>query len=205
MSWDWDEIGRTRRRAKSYRNALQNDLKSAKSRTEKNAIRSNIRALDKYVKQSYRGSGYDPQKAANMIESQLPQGKNKRMGRIQRRNFVFRQQFRQAQFRNDTGLGRNGAAKVKIFYKATQAIWDRPGISPQERDRVVMRALGTSDFAEAVDIVLRKNQKALKAVSGLNASVEITDENAGWYQGIGNDVDEIGSPDYLNYVVSVVR
>lgn len=204
---DWKSIGATRKRAKAYVRTLKNDISKAKSLTEKNALRVRVNAINRNIERSYRGNKYafNATKAAEMLEAQLPVKNGKRMTRIQRKNYIFRQQFRRAQQNNNTGLGKNGAAKVKIFYRATQQLWDKPSIRPDMRDYVILSKLGFSDFGEAVDYVLSKNGKALKAVSGLDIKAEITDENAGWYQGLGGEIDDGTSPDYMNYVESVLR
>lgn len=66
-------------------------------------------------------------------------------------------------------------AETKIFYKATQKAWQRPGVSVKERNQAILEYYGYENLSELVSDILTMNSKAVEA-SQLFYSEELTPE-----------------------------
>lgn len=84
--------------------------------------------------------------------------------RQERRNVVYRSQLRM-ESRGGTSAMFGGAAaedyREKIFYMSTQHIWR--GLAPEDRDKAILKALGTDSLEEAYQMVMAENEEALEA------------------------------------------
>ena len=184
-----------RRRAKRYVARLTKQLEATKSRTERRIIKSQIKATQSAIKESYRGSGYSIAGAKQKIENIT----NAKQGK-QRLNDVFRQQIGLASSGKKSllGSGKTGQMKVKAFYRATQKYWS--GTAPNDRNAAIMKALGVSSLAEAYDAIMRRQdvKEALKiAKNGDSLTIANTAENIAFSEGI----DEFeASPQYLGFI-----
>jgi len=178
---------------------LQRQIDRSHSRIEKTALRKYARSLSKQIERTYRGSGYSQQQALNVLKSQA--GSTKGMSAKQRSNKIFQQQIGLASRGAQSSIGQLGKEKTKIFYAATQNIWQ--GLPPAKRNKAIMAALGTDSMAEAYDKVMKKQSQAINAAKGLYKPIGVTDENAGFYNDMSGEDVEI-SPKYLDFI-TVIR
>lgn len=61
-----------------------------------------------------------------------------------------------------SALGDLGREKVKIFWRYTQNIWQRPDVPPEKRLEVIMRAYGADSLSELFDVIMQRNEQALQ-------------------------------------------
>lgn len=88
----------------------------------------------------------------------------------QRRAFnIFRQEMRIASKGGPSALGEFGREKVKIFWRYTQNIWQRPDVPPDKRLEVVMQAYGATSLSELFEIIMQRNEKALEYMRNMKA------------------------------------
>lgn len=80
-----------------------------------------------------------------------------------RRSFnIFRQEMRIASKGLPSALGDLGREKVKIFWRYTQNVWQRPDVPPEKRLEVIMRAYGADSLSELFDVIMQRNEQALQ-------------------------------------------
>lgn len=191
-----DETYNVRRRAKRYVASLEREISRTQSAVGRRALRKYARNITRQLKKTYRGSGYDIGKATKLL-LELVGSKTGVTGQS-RANYVFRQQLGIASRggKSSIGSGYLAQAKVKIFYRATQRIWE--GAVAQSRNKLIMAALGMDSLAEAFDFVMARQQLAIKAAQGNLEPIEDTAENILFAEGLVSE--PVVSPDYLDYV-----
>ena len=187
-----DEVYNVRRRAKRYVKSLEKQVNQSKSATERRVLRRYIRNLNETIAGTYRGSGRSIDKSVAALKSQIQRGKSG----TARANYVFQQQIGLAGRGRKSALGKYGAQKVKIFYTATQRIWQ--GAPASQRNKLIMAELGASSLGEAFDMVMKRNKAALDMAKGLYEPIGDTAENIAFAQGLIEDIQT--SPEYLDYV-----
>lgn len=187
-----DEVYNVRRRAKRYVKSLEKQVNQSKSATERRVLRRYIRNLNETIAGTYRGSGRSIDKSVAALKSQIQRGKSG----TARANYVFQQQIGLAGRGRKSALGKYGAQKVKIFYTATQRIWQ--GAPASQRNKLIMAELGASSLGEAFDMVMKRNKTALDMAKGLYEPIGDTAENIAFAQGLIEDIQT--SPEYLDYV-----
>lgn len=187
-----DEVYNVRRRAKRYVKSLEKQVNQSKSATERRVLRRYIRNLNETIAGTYRGSGRSIDKSVAALKSQTQKGKTG----TARANYVFQQQIGLAGSGRKSALGKYGAQKVKIFYTATQRIWQ--GAPASQRNKLIMAELGASSLGEAFDMVMKRNKTALDMAKGLYEPIGDTAENIAFAQGLIEDIQT--SPEYLDYV-----
>lgn len=88
----------------------------------------------------------------------------------QRRAFnIFRQEMRIASKDGPSALGEFGREKVKIFWRYTQNIWQRPDVPPDKRLEAVMQAYGATSLSELFETIMQRNEKALEYMRNMKA------------------------------------
>lgn len=187
-----DEVYNVRRRAKRYVKSLEKQVNRSKSATERRVLRRYIRNLNEAIAGTYRGSGRSIDKSVAALKSQTQRGKSG----TARANYIFQQQLGLASRDRKSALGKYGAQKVKIFYAATQRIWQ--GAPASQRNKLIMAELGASSLGEAFDTIMKRNKAALDMVKGLYEPIGDTAENIAFAQGLIEDIQT--SPEYLDYV-----
>lgn len=187
-----DEVYNVRRRAKRYVKSLEKQVNQSKSATERRVLRRYIRNLNETIAGTYRGSGRSIDKSVAALKSQTQNGKSG----TARANYIFQQQIGLASRDRKSALGKYGAQKVKIFYAATQRIWQ--GAPASQRNKLIMAELGASSLGEAFDTIMKRNKAALDMVKGLYEPIGDTAENIAFAQGLIEDIQT--SPEYLDYV-----
>lgn len=187
-----DEVYNVRRCAKRYVKSLEKQVNRSKSATERRVLRRYIRNLNEAIAGTYRGSGRSIDKSVAALKSQTQRGKSG----TARANYIFQQQLGLASRGRKSALGKYGAQKVKIFYAATQRIWQ--GAPASQRNKLIMAELGASSLGEAFDTIMKRNKAALDMVKGLYEPIGDTAENIAFAQGLIEDIQT--SPEYLDYV-----
>ncbi len=114
----------------------------------------------------------------------------------QRRAFnIFRQEMRIASKGGSSALGEFGREKVKIFWRYTQNIWQRPDVPPDKRLEAVMKAYGATSLGELFENIMERNEKALEYARNMKAHFgeleDYTDVDGGspiWLLAVSPDV-----------------
>lgn len=111
---------------------------------------------------------------------------------------IFRNEMRMAAKGLPSALGDDlSREKVKIFWRYTQNVWQRPDVAPDKRLEAIMKAYDTNSLSELFDTIMSRNEKALQYAKRMKMHVgELEDDT---------DVDG-GSPIWLMLVTpDVIR
>lgn len=108
---------------------------------------------------------------------------------------IFRTEMRMASKGMPSALGDMGREKVKVFWRYTQNVWQKPNIPPNKRLEAVMQAYDADSLSELFDTIMQRNEKALKYAANMKAHTgdleDSTDVDGGspvWLAAVSPDV-----------------
>lgn len=179
-----DVLTAKRKRVRRVINSLQKSITDTMPESEANARRNYIKRLESQLKKTYVGrmSNRDMRRelyqraneAADTLVRQAAEvrgGKGRVMER--RRSFnIFRAEMRMASKGQASVLGELGREKVKIFWRYTQNIWQKPNIPPDKRLEAVMKAYDADSLSELFDTIMSRNEKVLQYARGMKAHTD---------------------------------
>ena len=202
-----DVLTAKRKRVTRAINSLKKSITDAMPESEANARRDYIQRLESQLKKTYVGRVSNRamreelyQRANETADALVRQvgevrgGKGSAMER--RRSFnIFRTEMRMASKGQPSVLGEFGREKVKIFWRYTQNIWQKPNISPDKRLEAVMKAYGADSLSELFDIIMARNEKVLQYAKNMKTHTgdleDYTDTDGGspiWLVAVSPDV-----------------
>lgn len=169
-----DILTAKRKRVKRAINTIRKSITDTMPESERHARMMYVQRLETTLKQTYVGRVQNRQlraeayarakenadKLVRVVET-VKGGGGKRGER--RRSFnIFRQEMRIASKSLPSALGDLGREKVKIFWRYTQNVWQRPDVPPEKRLEVIMRAYGADSLSELFDTIMQRNEAALQ-------------------------------------------
>ena len=169
-----DILTAKRKRVKRAINTIRKSITDTMPESERHARMMYVQRLETSLKQTYVGRVQNRQlraeayarakenadKLVRVVET-VKGGGGKRGER--RRSFnIFRQEMRIASKGLPSALGDLGREKVKIFWRYTQNVWQRPDVPPEKRLEVIMRAYGADSLSELFDTIMQRNEAALQ-------------------------------------------
>lgn len=202
-----DVLTAKRKRVRRTINSLKKSITDAMPESEANARRDYIQRLESQLKKTYVGRVSNramreelyqrANEAADMLARQVSEvrgGKGRAMER--RRSFnIFRTEMRLASKGQSSVLGELGREKVKIFWRYTQNIWQKPNIPPDKRLEAVMKAYDADSLSELFDTIMARNEKVLRYAKSMKAHTgdleDYTDTDGGspiWLVAVSPDV-----------------
>lgn len=185
-----DALAEKRRKIKRTIASLRKSITRKMATSERKARRATIRTLERGLKNTYVGRVTNSElreeafaRAEENLNSLLQTSSIARKNRTgkkaeaQRTERLFKNEMRQAGKSNSTifGNGEMSRVKMKIFWRATQNIWQRPGIPPEKRLDAIKEAYGTNNLFEIFDKVMANNKKALEYANKVMAGEIIED------------------------------
>lgn len=174
-----DILTAKRKRVQRAINTIRKSITDAMPESERRARTMYVQRLETSLKQTYVGRIQNKQlraeayarakenvdKLARVAET-VKGGGGKRGER--RRSFnIFRQEMRVASKGVPSALGDLGREKVKIFWRYTQNIWQRPDVPPEKRLEVIMEAYGANSLSELFDTIMHRNEKVLEYIKNM--------------------------------------
>lgn len=94
-----------------------------------------------------------------------------------------------------SALGEMGREKIKIFWRYTQNVWQKPGIPADKRLEAIMEAYGANSLSELFDTIMQRNEKALRYAERMKTHTgeleDYTDVDGGspvWLVAVSPDV-----------------
>lgn len=202
-----DVLTAKRKRVTRAINSLKKSITDAMPESEANVRRDYIQRLESQLKKTYVGRVSNramceelyqrANEAADMLVRQVGEvrgGKGRAMER--RRSFnIFRTEMRMASKGQPSVLGELGREKVKIFWRYTQNIWQKPNIPPDKRLEAVMKAYDADSLSELFDTIMARNEKVLRYAKSMKAHTgeleDYTDTDGGspiWLVAVSPDV-----------------
>lgn len=209
-------------RAKGKRAIVRMDKLLANQKlkpNEKMTIQATIKELQKYIGETYipreqRIMTAQLQKTINAAAAKveaLNEATKLGFGKNGAKNMFTQNQLNMATKKFDNALDKAAnpsmysSGDVKIFYKATQKIWEG---QPGNRNKLIMKYFDTNDLNEAFEKVMSSNKaryaRAIESYATDHNSLEgLTPEQREYYErelSTDNDQQDEDSPEYLVFV-----
>ena len=178
-----DVLTAKRKRVRRAINTIRKSVTEGMPESERRARTTYVQRLEGELKKTYVGRIRNKQMRieayarANEIADRLTKqvatvkGGGGRRGEQRRAFNIFRQEMRMASKGAPSALGEFGREKVKIFWRYTQNIWQRPDVPPDKRLNAVMKAYGATSLSELFETVMERNRKALEYAQNMKMHI----------------------------------
>lgn len=202
-----DVLTAKRKRVRRAINSLKKSINANMPESEARVRRAYIGRLESQLKNTYVGRTKNPamrnelyQRANEKADKLVRQAAEVRGGRgrarERARSFnIFRTEMRMASKGMPSALGDMGREKVKVFWRYTQNVWQKPNIPPNKRLEAIMQAYDADSLSELFDTIMQRNEKALKYAERMKAHTgdleDSTDVDGGspvWLVAVSPDV-----------------
>ena len=195
-----DVLTAKRKRVQRAINTIRKSITDAMPESERRVRADYVQRLETQLKQTYvgriRNSGLRAEayaranEIADTLSRQVAQvrGGGGRRGERRRSFNIFKQEMRMASKGMPSALGEMGREKVKIFWRYTQNVWQRPDVPADKRYEAIMEAYGANSLSELFDSIMQRNEKALQHAERMKTHTGELEDNT--------DVDG-GSPVWL--------
>lgn len=174
-----DILTAKRKRVRRAINTIRKSITPRMPESERHARMMYVQRLETNLKQTYVGRVQNRQlrveayarameNADKLVrQAETVKGGGGKRGE-QRRSFnIFRQEMRVASKGMPSALGDLGREKVKIFWRYTQNIWQRPDVPPEKRLEVIMEAYGANSLSELFDTIMQRNEKVMEYIKNM--------------------------------------
>lgn len=178
-----DVLTAKRKRVRRAINTIRKSITAGMPESERRARTAYVQRLEADLQKTYVGRVRDKAQRteayarANEIADRLTKqaatvrGGGGKRGEQRRAFNIFRQEMRIASNGNPSALGEFGREKVKIFWRYTQNIWQRPDVPPDKRLETVMKAYGATSLSELFDTIMERNKKALEYAQNMKMHI----------------------------------
>lgn len=178
-----DVLTAKRKRVRRAINTIRKSITAEMPESERRARTVYVQRLEADLQKTYVGRVRDKAQRteayarANEIAERLTKqvvtvkGGGGKRGEQRRAFNIFRQEMRIASNGNPSALGEFGREKVKIFWRYTQNIWQRPDVPPDKRLEAVMKAYGATSLSELFETIMERNKKALEYAQNMKMHI----------------------------------
>jgi hypothetical protein len=178
-----DVLTAKRKRVRRAINTIRKSINEGMPESERRARTTYVQRLEKELQKTYVGRIRNKQMRveayarANEIADTLTKqaadvkGGGGKRGEQRRAFNIFRQEMRIASKGSPSALGELGREKVKIFWRFTQNIWQRPDVPPDKRLEAVMKAYGATSLSELFENIMERNKKALEYAQNMKMHI----------------------------------
>lgn len=169
-----DVLTAKRKRVRRAINSLKKSITDTMPESEANARRVYIQRLETQLKNTYVGRirnaamRDEAYQRANEIADRLVRqagevrgGKGRARERARAFN-IFREEMRIASKGMPSALGDLGREKIKVFWRYTQNIWQKPNVPPNKRLEAIMKAYDADSLSALFDTIMQRNEKVLE-------------------------------------------
>lgn len=169
-----DVLTAKRKRVRRAINTIRKSIVEGMPESERRARTVYVQRLEMELSKTYVGRirnkqmRIDAYARANEIadtltkQSATVKGGGGKRGEQRRAFNIFRQEMRIASKGGPSALGEFGREQVKIFWRYTQNIWQRPDVPPDKRLEAVMQAYGATSLSELFETIMQRNEKVLE-------------------------------------------
>ena len=202
-----DALTAKRKRVQRVINTIRKSITDAMPESERRVRTDYVQRLENQLKQTYvgrirnRALRAEAYARANEIADTLTRqvatvrGGGGRRGERRRAFNIFKQEMRMASKGMPSALGEMGREKIKIFWRYTQNVWQKPGIPADKRLEAIMEAYGANSLSELFDTIMQRNEKALRYAERMKTHTgeleDYTDVDGGspvWLVAVSPDV-----------------
>lgn len=176
-----DVLTAKRKRVRRAINTIRKSITEGMPESERRARTAYVQRLEAELQKTYVGRirnkqmRIDAYARANEIadtltkQAAIVKGGGGKRGEQRRAFNIFRQEMRIASKGGPSALGEFGREQVKIFWRYTQNIWQRPDVPPDKRLEAVMQAYGATSLSELFETIMQRNEKALEYMRNMKA------------------------------------
>lgn len=202
-----DILTAKRKRVRRAINTIRKSITPQMPESERHARTMYVQRLETSLKQTYVGRIQNKQLRAEAYaratenatklvrQAETVKGGGGKRGERRRSFNIFRQEMRAASKGVPSALGDLGREKVKIFWRYTQNIWQRPDVPPEKRLEVIMRAYDADLLSKLFDDIMQRNEQALQYakrmqmhVGDLEDAVDVDGGSPIWLVAVSPDV-----------------
>ena len=202
-----DVLTAKRKRVQRAINSIRKSVTSGMPESERRVRTDYVQRLENQLKQTYVGRirnaalRTEAYARANEIADALTRqaatvrGGGGKRGERRRAFNIFKQEMRMASKGMPSALGEMGREKVKIFWRYTQNVWQKPGVPADKRLEAIMEAYGANSLSELFDTIMQRNEKALQYAERMKTHIgeleDYTDVDGGspvWLVAVSPDV-----------------
>lgn len=174
-----DILTAKRKRVRRAINTIRKSITPGMPESERHARTMYVQRLETSLKQTYVGRIQNKQlrveayarameNAVKLVrQAETVKGGGGKRGERRRSFNIFRQEMRMASKGMPSALGDLGREKVKIFWRYTQNIWQRPDVPPEKRLEIIMKAYGANSLSELFDTIMQRNEKVLGYIKNM--------------------------------------
>lgn len=178
-----DILTAKRKRVQRAINTIRKSITGTMPESERRARTAYVQRLEADLQKTYVGRVRNKQMRteayarANEIADRLSKqaatvkGGGGKRGEQRRAFNIFRQEMRIASKGMPSALGEFGREKVKIFWRYTQNIWQRPDVPPDKRLDAVMKAYGATSLSELFENIMERNKKVLEYAQNMKMHI----------------------------------
>ena len=178
-----DVLTAKRKRVRRAINTIRKSITEGMPESERRARTVYVQRLETELSKTYVGRirnkqmRIDAYARANEIADTLTKqaatvkGGGGKRGEQRRAFNIYRQEMRIATKGGPSALGEFGREKVKIFWRYTQNIWQRPDVPPDKRLEAVMQAYGATSLSELFETIMQRNEKALEYMRNMKMHI----------------------------------
>lgn len=202
-----DVLTAKRKRVQRAINSIRKSITPGMPESERRVRTDYVQRLENQLKQTYVGRirnaalRIEAYARANEIADALTRqvatvrGGGGKRGERRRAFNIFKQEMRMASKGMPSALGEMGREKIKIFWRYTQNVWQKPGIPADKRLEAIMEAYGANSLSELFDTIMQRNEKALRYAERMKTHTgeleDYTDVDGGspvWLVAVSPDV-----------------
>ena len=178
-----DVLTAKRKRVRRAINTIRKSITEGMPESERRARTVYVQRLETELSKTYVGRirnkqmRIDAYARANEIADTLTKqaatvkGGGGKRGEQRRAFNIFRQEMRIATKGGPSALGEFGREKVKIFWRYTQNVWQRPDVQPDKRLEAVMQAYGATSLSELFETIMQRNEKVLEYIRNMKMHI----------------------------------
>ena len=202
-----DVLTAKRKRVRRVINSLKKSITGNMAESEARARRAYIQRLETQLKntyvgrirnvamrdEAYRRANENADKLVRQV-GEVRGGKGRARERA-RAFIIFREEMRMASKGMPSALGDLGREKVKVFWRYTQNIWQKPNVPPNKRLEAIMKAYDADSLSELFDTIMQRNEKVLEYAKNMKTHTgeleDYTDVDGGspvWLVAVSPDV-----------------
>lgn len=202
-----DVLTAKRKRVQRAINTIRKSITDAMPESERRVRTDYVQRLENQLKQTYvgrirnRALRTEAYARANEIADALTRqvatvrGGGGKRGERRRAFNIFKEEMRMASKGMPSALGEMGREKIKIFWRYTQNVWQKPGVPADKRLEAIMEAYGANSLSELFDTIMQRNEKALQYAERMKTHTgeleDYTDVDGGspvWLVAVSPDV-----------------
>lgn len=174
-----DILTAKRKRVRRAINTISKSITPQMPESERRARMMYVQRLETDLKQTYVGRVQNKQlrteayarakeNADKLVRrAEAVKGGGGKRGERRRAFNIFKMEMNTASKGMPSALGEMGREKIKIFWRYTQNVWQKPNVPVDKRLEAIMETYGANSLSELFDTIMQRNEKVLEYVKNM--------------------------------------